>query len=367
MANKLSLSSKRGLLVRTISSVVFIGIVLPCTLFGDWSFLIMIAFISIIGCYEIIHAPGNHRYPIYLQAIVYFFTLSFIFWTFIKNSIVDNLLLYNGIYLNQLFVSILGIILYALVLFLVAIFDSKIQLQDVTYLFTLGIIFALGMQGMLFLRLFPSSTGAVNSAIADREFLVSLNGKSIMVTPKMYFYEYNRAFNLYQGFTSCILMCFVFVGTFISDVGAYLFGMFFGKHHMSPRISPHKTWEGFFGGMIVSIIFSLGGAAILEYVFNIPVVPGLIQFRYSPLLKDLGIFNGQAWPFIVMIALFMPIVGNIGGFLFSLIKRHYGIKDYGKIMPGHGGVIDRFDAVMINSIIISIIVLMTSKGWNLSI
>jgi phosphatidate cytidylyltransferase len=77
------------------------------------------------------------------------------------------------------------------------------------------------------------------------------------------------------------------------------------------------------------------------------------------------VLNGQASVLLVLVSLMIPVVGNVGGFLFSLIKRQYGIKDFGKVFPGHGGVIDRFDSVLINSIVLSIVLLVTAYGWNL--
>lgn len=362
--NKLSVNSKKSLIVRTITAIVFVAVLFPCTLYGDWPFFIMMMFLSVVGTYEVIHAAGAHRYPIYIQVFVYLFVLSFIYWVFIKNSIqYQKIVISERIYLNDIFVSVLGIILYALILFLFAIFNSKFELNDVTYLFTVGIVFALGMQGILFIRYFPASSGAINYVSSE----VSFYSFGYSTTPGNYFKDYYEHFNLNPVFSSSLLMFFTFVGTFMSDVGAYLFGMLFGKHHMSPRISPHKTWEGFFGGMIVSILCSLSFAAIMEYCFNIPLVPGVVQFKNSELLKQMGVLNGTAWPFITLMAIMMPVVGNVGGFLYSLIKRHFGIKDYGKLLPGHGGVIDRFDSTMINSIMMSILVLLTANGWNLTI
>ena len=89
------------------------------------------------------------------------------------------------------------------------------------------------------------------------------------------------------------------------------------------------------------------------------------QFSYSPLLKEIGVFNGQAWPILVIASILSPIIGNIGGFLFSLIKRTVGIKDYGKIRPGHGGIIDRFDSLLTNAAVRALFVLLLSKGFRI--
>ncbi|MFA6862123.1 MAG: phosphatidate cytidylyltransferase [Bacilli bacterium] len=358
--NKLSTSSKNSMHTREITGAILVLVLIPCILFGNWYFFSLILFLSIVGIHEILKAPGPNRYNFLIQGTVYVFVLSFIFWGTIKNYLRTGSFYVDGrLYANDIFVSVTGIILYALILFLIAISTTKIQLSDVTYLFTIGIVFALGMQGMLFLRFFPNNSGLIING--TRSFTPFWGGTT---TFGHYFSDYYSYYNWNQSLASCVLFAFMLLGTWISDVGAYFFGTFFGKHRMNPRISPHKTWEGFFGGIGVSVVFSLGAAAIMEYCFHMPLVPGLIQFADSDLLKAMGLFGGHAWPMIVLLALMMPIVGNIGGFLFSLVKRQFGLKDFGKLFPGHGGVIDRFDSVMINSIALSIIIFLTANGWS---
>lgn len=111
----------------------------------------------------------------------------------------------------------------------------------------------------------------------------------------------------------------------MSDTGAYFTGVFFGKHKMAPVISPKKTWEGFFGGWVTSIgltvLYGVICNAIMEYSMFDPVVLAVMAAILAPL----------------------SVVGDL---VASLIKRRTGIKDYGNIMPGHGGVMDRFDSVV---------------------
>jgi phosphatidate cytidylyltransferase len=361
MVNQLSTSSKNTMLTRVLTGIVLLGFLLPCTAFGNWAFFVLMALLSVIGISEIVRAPGPNRYGLFTKTVVYVFVLSFIFWVFIKNWIDrDNPFTGTGFYLTDIFVSVLGIILYALILFLIAIITPKVQLSDVTYLFTIGIIFALGFQGMFFLRYFPNASGIVKNGSVE----ITPSWQDGTVKLSDYFSAYYQAHGLNQTFNSCLLFIYMLIGTWGSDVGAYFFGMFFGKHRMNPRISPHKTWEGFFGGMVVSVGASLGFAAVAEYCFHSPLVPGLVQFSDSDLLAGIGVLKGTAWPFLVSMSVLMPIVGNVGGFLYSLVKRQFGLKDFGRIFPGHGGVIDRFDSIMINSIVMSIIILLTANGWN---
>ena len=114
--------------------------------------------------------------------------------------------------------------------------------------------------------------------------------------------------------------------SWMSDTGAYFVGTFFGKHKMTPVISPKKSWEGFFGGWIISV----GLTAVYAVICNALLAP---QAAVSIL------------QFTIMAAVLAPL--SVCGDLFaSVIKRQSGIKDYGNLMPGHGGVMDRFDSVV---------------------
>ena len=116
----------------------------------------------------------------------------------------------------------------------------------------------------------------------------------------------------------------VFYALFIvwsTDTGAYLIGKGFGKHKLAPRISPHKTWEGSFGGSILAMIVG----TLWLYYFPIHAYSGIVMF---------------------VITIFLSIVSQFGDLVESAIKRHYGVKDSGKILPGHGGILDRFDSLL---------------------
>lgn len=368
--NKISNSSKIGFIKRSVTGIVLMGICIPCSILGNWPFFIWNLFLSIVAIHEILTTPGAKRYNWFVKGVVYVAVLSFIYWVFLKNLLKNgdlNPFINGGIFtLSDLFVSISGIIIYALVLFSIAILDKKLQLNDVTYLFTMGIFIALGFMGIYFIRYFPNSSGFTqNPELAIVEVKTSWSENSVVL--KDYFTSYYASKGYDKNLASCMMIFFICIGTWAGDVGAYLFGMLFGKHRMNPRISPHKTWEGFIGGSVFATIITLGIAAIMEFCFSLPIIPGLVQFSYSPALNKLGVFNGVAWPFLVILTILLSIVGNVGGFTFSLIKRQYGIKDFGKIFPGHGGVIDRFDSILTNSIVTSILLMFTAYGWSFTI
>ena len=119
-----------------------------------------------------------------------------------------------------------------------------------------------------------------------------------------------------------VLLISLFLFVWASDSGAYLFGVRFGKHRLFERISPKKSWEGLFGGVVAALFV----AWLLTFVFH----------QYS--FKLMGIM-----------AIIVVISGTLGDLIESMIKRSIGIKDSGKFMPGHGGLLDRFDSILLAS------------------
>lgn len=133
-------------------------------------------------------------------------------------------------------------------------------------------------------------------------------------------------FGFVRGFYGIIV---VLVGAWMSDTGGYFFGMFFGKHKLSPRISPKKTVEGFWGGILVAAVSQL-----------------LAAFLYTEYCAYIGITVSISYAALLCLSPILSVVSVLGDLSASIIKRQFGIKDFGSIMPGHGGVLDRFDSVL---------------------
>lgn len=136
------------------------------------------------------------------------------------------------------------------------------------------------------------------------------------ITPAIY-----PGFRIEQDYRWHLLLGF-FILMWTSDTMAYVCGRLFGKHKLFERISPKKTWEGTFGGGL----FALGGAVLLAYFW-----------------KDIALVHWLAIAGIVVVC------GNLGDLAESLFKRSIDIKDSGNILPGHGGILDRFDAALLAS------------------
>jgi phosphatidate cytidylyltransferase len=116
-----------------------------------------------------------------------------------------------------------------------------------------------------------------------------------------------------------------FAMAFLSDTGAYFAGMKFGKHKLAPVISPKKTVEGVVGGVAAAMVGMLIYCVVLQLFFDMQ--PNYIA---ALLYGFVGAFGGV-----------------FGDLCFSVIKRQTGIKDYGNLIPGHGGILDRFDSMMV--------------------
>jgi phosphatidate cytidylyltransferase len=106
-----------------------------------------------------------------------------------------------------------------------------------------------------------------------------------------------------------------------NDTGAYLTGVSLGRHRLMERISPKKSWEGFFGGLVI--------AALVAWLLS----------------GWLGVVDTAGW---IIISVIISIAGTYGDLIESMLKRSMGVKDSGTVMPGHGGFLDRFDSAIIS-------------------
>lgn len=127
-------------------------------------------------------------------------------------------------------------------------------------------------------------------------------------------------FILYIDGWQPIILLAVFVTIWVNDTGAYLFGVTFGKHRLFERISPKKSWEGFVGGAVAAILSG--------YVFSL-------------FIPQISLTNWLIFSEIIV------VFGTLGDLIESLLKRTVDVKDSGNVIPGHGGLLDRFDSMLL--------------------
>ena len=126
-------------------------------------------------------------------------------------------------------------------------------------------------------------------------------------------------------------LVFIFTSTWIGDAGAFFVGTFFGKHKMAPSISPKKSWEGFVGGIVSSGIFSIIISILYEAIDY--MTTGTNNFKIDLI-------------YLFLLSIVCSVLGVLGDFTASFIKRQCSVKDFGSIFPGHGGILDRFDSIL---------------------
>ena len=310
--NEITTEQKTSMKVRIISAAIGIAIAVPLILLGDIFFFLLVSFLLFCGTYEIIHC-AKKKYNIALYIVAFILACLMTYWPvirsipeFVNGTKVFNWHMYTMFEEIKISISILA--LSAGGLFFMVIIDKGFSVRDACFIFTMMILITIGLQSALIVRYYPSQVYHTFYPHASTQFM-----------------------NMYDNLESCLLLVYVLIGTFMTDAGAYFIGVFFGKHKINPRISPKKTWEGFFGGIFFSIIFSFG-FAFLFALFGHPLV--------------YGVFDKEHWYLILILSVALPFVSTLGDFVFSSAKRYFDIKDFGNLMPGHGGALDRIDSVV---------------------
>lgn len=325
--NTLDEKKKKSMVSRVIVGVILAVTGFPAVFLGGWFFFVFISFFLGFAIYEAINAPRK-KYHWFVWVFTYIITISYVYWGMVKS----NIQAYNASPSNYTFslenhFTEPGISWYAIVAsigvyFLIGIFHKDFNIHDLAYLTVMSIFVGMGFQCILFLRFHPI---AVASAAEAGD-------------------------NLFRLVTSSFLFLYVVLATFGNDTMAYFVGVLFGKHKMSARVSPNKSWEGFFGGVI------LGGGLAFGFAC-------LVEGTGHPILKDMPIFgpNSMWWVWVIL-SFTIPLIGVLGDLSLSFIKRYFGIKDYGKLLAAHGGVLDRVDSLTFCCIYASILLVMFEKG-----
>lgn len=296
---------------RVIVALILAAIAIPSIVAGGW-FIIIFALIGLLfATQEMLSVKVDSTYPLPIRIFVYLMMVMMIYYVFIYNNFISVGFDFSqwsfATGLNKLELPTLILTILALTLFLSSITDVRFKVPDATYLITMSLMLSLSFQSFLFLRFFP-------------DFIFADASRTLIE---------NSLLLLYAG-----------IGTFSTDIGAYMIGTFFGRHKMNVRVSKNKTWEGFFGGLISSFIVSISFAIIADALG-------------SPLLPFLTI---DEWYWLILLSISMPLVATLGDFTFSLIKREFGIKNFSNMLGEHGGILDRVDSFSMVVLVVTLII-----------
>ena len=330
--NEISEDTVVSMRTRILTAVIGIIIVLPAFLLGDWFFYGLMVAISILSVIEIVRcAKRKYSKVLYITALILaFLTLT---WSILRDlaggQIVQGWRLYDSY--SEIYISITIIFVGLCLAAFTVLIDKGFTVVDACFIFTMVLLIAIGLQSALFLRYFPSYL-----------YHYPPNADPV-VTPY---------FNLYDNLESSILILFVVVGACLNDAFAYFVGIFFGRNKLNERISPKKTWEGFFGGVILTSMV-LAGVAFLFACVN--------EGKHA-ILK--GFLDLEHWYNIIVVSFIIPLAAVLGDLVFSSIKRFYGIKDFSNVLPGHGGVLDRLDSIIFASISVALYLLIFASIQN---
>ncbi len=149
----------------------------------------------------------------------------------------------------------------------------------------------------------------------------------------------SAVYMLRQSENGIYLVWFVFIGSWVCDTCAYFVGSAMGRHKLAPVLSPKKSIEGAVGGVL--------GSAIVGALFG-----WFLQTR------TVGAADPGRTAVFVLISALAAVFSQAGDLTASAIKRHYGIKDYGELIPGHGGVLDRFDSMIVTAPLVYLVVVL---------
>lgn len=310
---------------RIITGLLIFLFVFPFVIFGGHFMMAFVLLLLGIGVYEFLSVMKKaflDEIPLYIYIISIIFGFLIIFdlpiyckgetttvlQIFLNNAAFD----YSKGVLSGYVINPIWLIAFIFTLFTCSVFDKKFKITYAMYTFSTVLYLSLGLKGMLYLR-------SLTNIVGDSDT--------------------NSTFGL-------IMLAYVLLVTCATDIFAYFGGMTCYKllgekkvHKLNERISPKKTIEGTIVGTTL--------ATILGFFFGIYFI-------------DNGSYD--KWYLMLLLSFMLSICGQIGDLLLSALKRHYRIKDFSNLLPGHGGVLDRIDSVLINSMVAALFMALTFVG-----
>lgn len=295
---------------RTITAIILIAVLTPLVIIGGIPFYCLIALAIGWAIYELMKATEGKRdnsvppsrclnWPAILIIVTVFLTIVGTFYPYLISVM-------NGgkfVFSSKITLPIIPIVILSFSLFAGSVLSERVNIQDVFLILSMSIFLMIGGQSVALVR--------------------DLGGAFIL---------------------------FVLLTCILTDTGAYFTGMICSKkfktHKLNERISPKKTIEGSIGGIVFGTL-----------------IPFLLTYIPALRLETQNVYNIEINSIVILcLAFIMSVVAQLGDLTFSAIKRHFGVKDYSNIFPGHGGVLDRLDSILFNMIFFAVIVTYIATG-----
>lgn len=252
---------------RLLSSVTLLAVTIFLVVFGGLPLIAFIGIISILGLFELYRVLGFAFTP--LAYLCYFLAAAY-----------EVMVYFSGLSLFSVFIILSVLALLMTYVFCYPSYDAKAVMGAF-----FGLIYVVVMLTFIYvIRIMPAGS---------------------------------------------LLVWLIFISAWGSDTLAYCVGMLFGKHKLTPVLSPKKTVEGFIGGIL--------GALLLGAIFTLVFSEELLAVFNNPMLCVL---------IIVLVCSAVSVVGDLAA---SAIKRNHDVKDYGNLIPGHGGILDRYDSIIVTA------------------
>lgn len=290
---------------RVITAVWMALILIPFLFLGGYFFYGLGALIAYIATYELIKMHNEkHNLPSFLTYLLPCLSSCFVIVVMVSKMMLSV----QGF--NYILFSLLVIMV---VLMILPLFYKEVKMTD--GFFYIGAVIY----------------GGVSFAI-----IASLRNINIYSLHNLVIFN-----SIDVNLSALCVFGYVLVTTMFTDIGAYEIGCRFGKHKLIPDVSPKKSVEGAIGGSIIGAIMGTSELVLVEHFvgFNLFGIDNMI-------VKVLVVFG---------LSLILTIISQIGDLIASKLKREYGIKDYGNIFPGHGGIMDRFDSLILTSAVFYIL------------
>lgn len=280
------INNDNSFMIRFRSSVILMAVAITAMVLGSYTLFGVIALITLIGLMELYRVVGVNKMS--AGFVGYFIAVLYFIYVFIKEFIMTD----------------------------IDIIDFTLNHSVLFKIYTMSFLIIIALLLIILLAVYVLTFPKYNSEQITMVFF----GFFYVVMPLMYIFLTRQM----EGGAYTVWL--IFIGSWGSDTMAYVVGRKLGKTKIAPKLSPKKSLEGLIGGIV--------GAALIGIIYALIFKSKLDEYFSNPILV------------FALTGAIGSVVSQIGDMAASAIKRNKGIKDYGTLIPGHGGILDRFDSVI---------------------